>query len=241
MNLQILSGSLSQSFLPFKVSGLLYSKHFCPAPHECWAQNPVRERLGQHVQGTAANLFVAGGLPTLSFLLFFLWLVCWLVQPAWLVVCLGLEKTHTVMDGSWTGRKMLLFGALVCWFACRDCLRDTVLDGYAMFLFVCLDGWMDAVQIKAGGGTGEGAALRDGWFWLLGLLVAWLVCWLGHVVAWLVGRLVGTPLMDGCMHACMDGWMDPVLPHVPEASESVSGVSRRSGQSLCSFRRVPKG
>ena len=33
---------------------------------------------------------------------------------------------------------------LVRWFACRDCLHDTVLDGYAMFLFVCLvDGWMD--------------------------------------------------------------------------------------------------
>ena len=73
--------------------------------------------------------------------------------------------------------------------------------------------------------------------WLLGLLVAWLVCWLGRVVAWLVGRLVGTPLMDGCMH----GWMDPVLPHVPEASGSVSGGCRRSGQSLRSFRRVPKG
>ena len=27
-----------------------------------------------------------------------------------------------------------------------DCLCDTVLDGYAFFLFVCLeDGWMDAV------------------------------------------------------------------------------------------------
>ena len=72
---------------------------------------------------------------------------------------------------------------------------------------------------------------------LLGLLVAWWVCWLGRVVAWLVGRLVGTPLMD----AWMDGWMDPVLPHVPEASGSVSGGSRRSGQSLRSFRRVPKG
>ena len=73
--------------------------------------------------------------------------------------------------------------------------RDTVLDGHAIFLFVCLvDGWMEAVQIKAGGGAGEGAALRDGWD---GWLVAWWVCWFGRVFAWLVGRLVG----------CMDGWM----------------------------------
>ena len=53
---------------------------------------------------------------------------------------------------------------------------------------------MEAVQIKAGGGAGEGAALRDGWD---GWLVAWWVCWFGRVFAWLVGRLVG----------CMDGWM----------------------------------
>ena len=33
-------------------------------------------------------------------------LVCRLVQPACLVGCLDLENTHTVMDGSWTGRKM---------------------------------------------------------------------------------------------------------------------------------------
>ena len=38
--------------------------------------------------------------------------------------------------------KRLLFGALVCWFACRDCLRDTVLDGHTLFVFV-FDGWMD--------------------------------------------------------------------------------------------------
>ena len=80
------------------------------------------------------------------------------------------------------------------------------------------------------------------WF---GCLVCWLACWFGRVVAWSVGRLVGTPLMDGCMDGRMDGWMDgwmhPALPHVPEASGSVSGGSRRSGQSLRSFRRVPKG
>ena len=47
-----------------------------------------------------------------------------------------------------------------------------------------------------------GAALRDGWFWLLGLLVAWWVSWFGRVVAWLVGLLVGTPLMDAWMDGC---------------------------------------
>ena len=59
---------------------------------------------------------------------------------------------------------------------------------------------------------------------------------LGENTELLLGCLVGTPLMD----AWMDGWMDPVLPHVSEASGSVSGGSRRSGQSLRSFGRVPK-
>ena len=50
---------------------------------------------------------------------------------AWLVGCLDLWKTHTVMGGSWTGRKMLvrwLLGLLAV-----VCLHDTVLDGYANF------------------------------------------------------------------------------------------------------------
>ena len=38
---------------------------------------------------------------------------------------------------------MLLFGALVCWLACRDCLRDTVLDGHTCFPVCVLGGWMD--------------------------------------------------------------------------------------------------
>ena len=42
---------------------------------------------------------------------------------------------------------MFLFGVLVGWLVgllAVDCLRDTVLDGYAMFLFcVWMDGWMD--------------------------------------------------------------------------------------------------
>ena len=64
----------------------------------------------------------------------------------------------------------------------------------------------------AGGGAGEGAALRDGWFWLLGLLVAWWVCWLGRVVAWLVGRLIGTPLMDAWMDGCCVNGEGAALP-----------------------------
>ena len=83
--------------------------------------------------------------------------------------------------------------------------------------------------------AGEGAALRDGWLWLVRLLVAWWVCWFGRVVAWLVGRLVGTPLMDGCMH----GWIlccltfrrrpgqFPAFPGVPDSLCAVCGGFRR--------------
>ena len=81
---------------------------------------------------------------------------------------------------------------------------------------------------------------KHGVMWF-GCLVCWLLGWFVGLATLLLGWLVGTPLMDACMHACMDGWMDPVLPHVPEASGSVSGVSRRSGQSLRSFRKVSKG
>ena len=82
-----------------------------------WATNAkqVSTAFGENVW--LLGLFVAGGLPTLSFVLSFLWLMCRLVQPAWLVVCLDLEKAHTVMDGSWTGRKKAIFwcvGLLVC-------------------------------------------------------------------------------------------------------------------------------
>ena len=82
-----------------------------------------------------------------------------------------------------------------------------------------------------------------------GEICYFLVCWLLGLLA--VIACVMQCLMD--MHVflfvCLDGWvdgwmdgrMDPVLPHVPEASGSVSGGSRRSGQSLRSFRRIPKG
>ena len=46
---------------------------------------------------------------------------------------------------------MLLFGALVCWLACRDCLRDTVLDGHTCFPVCVLGGWMDGwMDLKLG-------------------------------------------------------------------------------------------
>ena len=115
-----------------------------------------------------------------------------------------------------------------------------------------MDAWMDGCCVN-----GEGAAPplqckpslpRTGFLVSTALgentelcgLVAWFV---GCLLAWprccLVGWSVGWHSVDG-MDAWMDG-MDPVLPHVPEASGSVSGGSRRSGQSLRSFRRVPKG
>ena len=142
-----------------------------------------------------------------------------MVLVAWFVGCLVGYQCKASIDSIWGKR-------LVAWFVC--CW------GYPPFLFYSPSfGWC------------------VGWLGLLGLLFAWiwflvvcfrcLVCWLlgGFVglAALLLGWLAGTPLMD----AWMDGWMDPVLPHVPEASGSVSGGSRRSGQSLRSFLRVPKG
>ena len=212
-----------------------------------WATNAkqVSTAFGENV--CSLGLFAAGGLPTLSFFTL-LPLVGVLIGSAclaaWLVVCLDLV--------------CLLF-ALVAWFV--GCLV-----GLLVWPRCCLVGW--SVGWRSGDGCVDGWVLckwggrstspamqksslpRAGFLVSTALgentelcgLVAWFVgcfvgCWFGHVVAWLVGRLVGTPLMDGCT----DGWMDPALPHVPEASGSVSGGSRRSGQCLRSFRRVPKG
>ena len=47
------------------------------------------------------------------------------------------------------------------------------------------------VTIEAGGGAGEGAALRGGWFWLPGGFVG--------LAAVLFGRSVGGDSADGCM------------------------------------------
>ena len=87
----------------------------CLVGYQC----KYRQHLGKVQFGCLVCLWL-GGLPTLSFLHHLLWLVCWLVRPAWLVVCLDLGKTHKVMDGSWTGRKVQLFGVLLAWFPCRD-------------------------------------------------------------------------------------------------------------------------
>ena len=139
------------------------------SPHiPSWKSQPL-------VQGgtpiTAPN-WLLGRLPTLSFLPDFLWLVCWLVWPAWLVGCLASRKTHTVM---------LLFGALswlVGWFACviqrlmdmqfvlLACLVGWLvgwMDGWLLGLLLacCLmGGWMDALQIQWREGVwGRGCAL----------------------------------------------------------------------------------
>ena len=49
-----------------------------------------------------------------------------LVGSACLACCLLGFGEDTFSDGWIMDReKMLLFGVLVCWFACRDCLRDT--------------------------------------------------------------------------------------------------------------------
>ena len=96
---------------------------------------------------------------------------------------------------------MLLFGGL---FACRDCLRDTVLDGYAIFLFVCLvdgwmdgwmggwtdgrtDGWMDGCCVSQGGRGCGGGRSATGW----AVLVAWFVGCLVGLLAWPRCYLVG--------------------------------------------------
>ena len=121
---------------------------------------------------------------------------------------------------------------LVCWFACRDCLRDTVLDGYAIFLFVCLvDGWMDGWMdgrtdgccVSQGGRGCGGGRSATGW----AVLVAWFVGCLVGLLAWprccLVGWSAGWHSVDGCMDGRMDG----------------SCAASRSGGVRVSFRRFP--
>ena len=77
---------------------------------------------------------------------------------------------------------------------------------------------------------------KHGVMWF-GCLACWLLGWFVGLAALLLGWLAPRRWMDGWM----DGWADPVLPHVPDVSESVSGTSRRSRQSLRSFRRALKG
>ena len=73
------------------------------------------------------GLFVAGGLPTLSFLLFFLWLV----RPAWLVVCLGVVCLLFALVT--LGLMVALVGMLV-WSRC--CLVGWSVGWHSV------DGWM---------------------------------------------------------------------------------------------------
>ena len=187
----------------------------------------------------------------LACLLGFAWLCLALLGFAWLrLALLGLLCLLACFLASLLPR--FLASLLPCLLACfLPCVRACALACLLAWLDGWMDGWMDSVNRGGRGCGGRGGdspqckpsmdrtAIRENTelcglvAWFVGCLVCWTVRWLGRFVAWLVGRLVGTPLMDG--------WMDPVLPHVPEASGSVSGVSRRSGQSLRSFRRVSKG
>ena len=105
------------------------------------------------------------------------------------------------------------FLVLVCWFACRDCLRDTALDGYAIFLFVCLCG---------------GGRSATGWVALVGSFVGCLVGLLVWPRCCLVGWSVGWHSVDGWMHACMDG----------SCAASRSGGVRVSFRRFPAFRTV---
>ena len=138
------------------------------------------------------------------------------------------------------------FGCLVAWWVCWFGHVVAWLIGRLVGTPL-MDAWMDGCCVN-----GEGAvpppqckpslprtgflvstAPGENMLWLLG----WLVGLAALLLGWLVGWLVGWHSVDGWMH----GWMDPALPHVPEAPGSVSGGSRCSGQSLRSFRGVPKG
>ena len=75
-------------------------------------------------------------LPFLFYPTSFGWCVGWFGLLGLLVAWIW-GKAHTVMDGSWTGRKC---NFLVCWLLgllAVDCLRDTVLDGHAI-VSVCV-------------------------------------------------------------------------------------------------------
>ena len=78
--------------------------------------------LGLLVAWWATRPFFFTPLPLLGVLVGSACLACWL---------LGFGE-NTYSDG-WIMDREIVFCLLVCWYACRDCLRDTVLDGYAMF------------------------------------------------------------------------------------------------------------
>ena len=94
----------------------------------CWLLGglPTQSKYQQHLGktfGCLVCLFLVGYPP---FFLTLLPLVGVLVGSACLACCLLGFGEDTFSDGWIMDReKMLLFGVLVCWFACRDCLRDT--------------------------------------------------------------------------------------------------------------------
>ena len=95
-----------------------------------WATNAkqVSTAFGENVW--LLGLFAAGATHPFCFTL--LPLVGVLVGSACLACCLLGFGENTYRD-AWIMDREIVFCLLVCWYACRDCLRDTVLDGYAMF------------------------------------------------------------------------------------------------------------
>ena len=80
-----------------------------------------------------------GLVATLSFLSHFLWLVCWLVRPAWLVGCLDFGKhIHGWIMDREKNKTFWWVGCLVCLLliACVIQWMDGWMDGRT-------DGWMD--------------------------------------------------------------------------------------------------
>ena len=81
----------------------------------CWLLGglPMQSKYRQHLGKTFGCLVcLLLGLPTLSVLLSFLWLVCWLVRPAWLVVCLDFVCLLVALVAWFVG---CLVG---CWLGC---------------------------------------------------------------------------------------------------------------------------
>ena len=76
------------------------------------------------------------------------------VQPAWLVVCLDLDE-NTYSDGWIMDREknVTFWFGLLGLLAVIACVIQCLMDGHAIFLFVCfvgmdggwMGGWMDAV------------------------------------------------------------------------------------------------
>ena len=113
---------------------------------------------------------------------------------------------------------------------------DGWMDGWMDGL---MDGWMDDVSMGRAQRLPRSKPIlpREGFLvsnlqrlgkhrvMLFGCLVCWLLAWFVCLAALFLRWVVGW----WALRWWMDAWMDAALPHVPEASGSVSGGSRRSG------------